>query len=219
MRTQILAKLVTKYPGLSKKFLGLIADKLANKVTDDSGIEDAIADLDNAPISIQDLASEFEKEGDRRVGDAKKLWEKNNPPKPKSKTDTDDPDDENDEEEENAPDASARPKKGDRIPKWAQGLISEVQSLRSEKQITSVKSKLKESLKDIPPTFYEEWAIPEKEEELEGFETKVKSKWEAFSKEHPQTQNKGGHQPNRSSGSTETKADAKEVETIVNSII
>lgn len=75
----IQTKLEVKYPGLSKVFLGLIASQMATKVTEESGIDAAIAELDNAPISIATLAGEFQKDGDRRVADARKEWDKKNP--------------------------------------------------------------------------------------------------------------------------------------------
>ena len=69
-KAKILAQLVKDYPGLSKHVLGLIADKLAAKVTDESEIEGAIAELENTPISIKDYADFLQKETDRRVAAA-----------------------------------------------------------------------------------------------------------------------------------------------------
>lgn len=74
-KTQILAKLVASYPGLSKHLLGLVADKLAAKVTEESQIEGAVAGLADLPISLQDYAGFLQKEGDRRVTEARTTWE------------------------------------------------------------------------------------------------------------------------------------------------
>jgi hypothetical protein len=162
-KAQILAKLVTKYPGLQKTFLGLLADKMAVKVTEESGIDEAITALDNAPISITDLAADFQKEGDRRVTAAEAVWKKKNPPaKPADKTDDDEPTD---------------PPKGDEMPSWAKGLLTEIQTLKSEKQQNTIQSQLKEKLKDVNPLVsWNDWALPNKEEDIAPFIEKVQAR-------------------------------------------
>jgi hypothetical protein len=170
MREKILAQLVTKYPGVSKQALGLIADKLAKKVTEESGIEQSITDFDNA-VSITEYAAELQREGDRRVGDAKKEWEKKKP-KPaagndKTETNTDDP-----------------PPSGDDAPAWAKTLMQQVQTLTAEKMQGSIKSKVAEKLKDkVPEKFYGKWALPSKEEDIETFVSTVEKDWTDFKQE------------------------------------
>lgn len=70
MKEKLLAELKKKFPGLSNEFLGLIADKMALKVTEDSQIEGALATLDTLPVSITDLAAHNQQEGDRRATEA-----------------------------------------------------------------------------------------------------------------------------------------------------
>jgi hypothetical protein len=80
-KAQILAELVKQYPGLDKKFLGTIADKLATKVTEEAKIEGAVSELNTGMITITDLAAEFQKEGDRRATDAVETHKKKFPVK------------------------------------------------------------------------------------------------------------------------------------------
>jgi hypothetical protein len=159
MKEKLLAKLVAKYPGLPKQFLGLFADKLATKVTEESQIDTTIESLDNLPVSITDLAAEYQKEGDRRVTD----FQKKNP----SKTEPVKPE----------PGKTDPPAPVDDTPEWAKNLMKEVQTLKAEKTQTSMKSKLSEMLKDskIPAKFYEKLPLPEKEEDLAAFAESIKT--------------------------------------------
>lgn len=171
MRNKILAELEKKFSGLSKKLLGLIADKLAKKVTEESGIEQAITDYDNA-VSITDLATDFQKEGDRRVTDAKKEWDKTNPKKPE-KTE-----EEEEEEETPTPKPKAKKKNSDEPPAWAKGLIETVTSLQKEKTEVTIKSRVAAKLKDkVPEKFYSKWALPEKEDGLDDFIKEIEDDW------------------------------------------
>lgn len=173
MREKLLAQLITKYPGVSKKFLGLWADKLAAKVTEESQIEGAINELDNLPVSIQDLATEFQKEGDNRVTVAKKEWLKN-PPKPDKPTDkTDD-----------TPPNPDQPT--DDVPAWAKSLIDsnkalaeKLQGIEAEKAQKTIKEKIAESLKasGVPEQYWSKMALPAKEDEIETFTTSVSQDW------------------------------------------
>ncbi|HEY4207988.1 MAG TPA: hypothetical protein VGM31_14290 [Puia sp.] len=72
MREKILAELNKKYLGLSKKVLGLVADKLTTTVTEESQIAGAIAGLDNLPITLTEFADILQKDGDARVTEALK---------------------------------------------------------------------------------------------------------------------------------------------------
>lgn len=176
MLNQILAKLVAKYPGLSKAFLGLVAAQLATKVTEEGGIDQAITDYDNA-APIQTLATEFQKEGDRRVNDAKKEWEKKNPPKPADPTEPPKPAD------------PAKPT--EEQPAWLKGLTSQlatlatqVATLSKEKQTSSMQSRLAEKLKDkVPAGYYKGRALPEKEEDFDAFVSEIETDWTAFKQE------------------------------------
>lgn len=165
MREKILAQLVIKFPGVSKQFLGLTADKIAKKVTEESGIDQAITDYDNA-VSISELATDFQKEADRRVGDAKKEWEKKTPPKPAPKT-------KEGEEDDDTPPA-------DKMPAWAKGLMESVTALTREKAQTTVKQKASELLKEVPAEFWNGRAIPDKEDDLQTFVESVTTDYGTF---------------------------------------
>lgn len=168
MRDKILAELVKKFPGLSKQFLGQIATQLAKKVTEESGIDQAITDYDNA-VSISDLAAEFQKEGDRRVTEAKKAFEAKKP-KAGAAADQDEPED------------PKEPKAGD-IPAWAKSLLDEVKSLRAEKTQATLKEKIDSALKDkVPARFYKGRALPEPDK-LQEFVDEVVADYTEFQKE------------------------------------
>lgn len=84
MQELILAQLVTKNAGVSKVVLGLIAKKIAEKVTEESQIEGAIADFEEkSVVSVADYAALLQSETDRRVTEAlKKAKEPDTPPNP-----------------------------------------------------------------------------------------------------------------------------------------
>lgn len=164
LKDKILAQLVTKYAGVSKKALGLIADKLAKKVTEESGIDQAITDFDNA-YPITDFAADLQREGDSRVGEAKKEWEKKTPPK-KDPPKTEDPNDD--------------PPKPDDMPAWAKGLMEQVSAIAREKNQGTIKSKAKDLLKEVPETFWGGRSLPEKDEDLQTWVDGVSKDYEAF---------------------------------------
>lgn len=162
MREKILAQLKAKFSGVSHKALGLIADKLAKKVTEESGIEQAITDFDNA-ISIKDFADDLQREGDTRVGDAKKEWEKNNP-KPPAAT---------------PPKHDDQPKP-DEVPAWAKTLTDQIASLTRERNQGTIAGKAKDLLKDVPAEFWNGRTLPEKEEDLQTFVEAVTKDYNAL---------------------------------------
>lgn len=160
MKEKILAQLKAKFSGVSQKALGLIADKLAKKVTEESGIEQAITDFDNA-VGITDFAADLQREGDSRVTEAQKEWDKKNP-KPATPPKT-----------EEIP-------KGDDIPAWAKTLTDQIATLTKEKAQTSIRSKAAEQLKDIPETFWKRAAVPETEDGLTEFVDSIKADYSSF---------------------------------------
>lgn len=96
---KILAQLVAKHSGVPKTVLGLIAKKLAEKVTEENQIEGAVNDFEtNSPVSIKDYADFLQSETDKRVTEAvKKAKSETKDPDPKdpptSKKDVTDPKD------------------------------------------------------------------------------------------------------------------------------
>jgi hypothetical protein len=168
MRDKILAQLVSKFPGVSKQALGLIADKLAKKVTEESGIDQAITDFDNA-ISITDYAADLQREADRRVGEAKKEWDKKNPgKKDPTKTEVD----------------NQEPANPDDMPAWAKQLMTQVEKLSKERHANSMQSRLAERLKDkVPPVFYKGRALPEKDEDFDNFVNEIETDYKTYQQE------------------------------------
>lgn len=174
MLKQIQAKLEAKYPGLSKVFLGLIAAQMATKVTEESGIDAAIAELDNAPISITTLAGEFQKEGDRRVTDAEKTFKAKykiqEPPTPPT---TEPP----------------KPVEGEtETDKLLKQVLQEVAALKSEKIASATTAKAVGILKEkkVPESYYQigiEGRIFKDEAEAEAYANKVVEAHTAFNQQ------------------------------------
>ena len=161
MYKQILAKLVALHPGLSKAVLGLIATQLATSVTEESGIDAAITAFDNT-LPITTFASEFQKEGDRRVAEATKP--KPADPKPEPGKDP-------------AP-------KGDDTPAWAKALMDKVDRLEKEKTQGGMTATLAERLKGkVPASYYGKRALPEKPEDLDAFVAEIEADYTAFKQE------------------------------------
>lgn len=161
MKEKILAQLVTKFPGVSKKFLGLWAEKLLPKVTEETEIQGIVDELDNLPVSITDLAAEFQKEGDRRATEAVNKKPKEDP-KPKEETKTDD----------------------DETPKWAKALFEKVERLEKEKVTQSARAKFEDKLKEkkIPLSFAKQFSI-ESEDQLDNVLAEVEKSFTEFKQE------------------------------------
>ena len=96
MYEKILAQLMAKNPGVSKVILGLIAKKIAEKVTEENQIEGAITEYEsNSPVTIAEYADLLQKEGDKRVATALKKAKEDKPtdPEPDPKDDPSKPGD------------------------------------------------------------------------------------------------------------------------------
>jgi hypothetical protein len=166
MREKILAELRKKYAGLPAHLLGLVADKLATKVTEDSQVEGAVGELENLPISLTDYAKVLQQEGDRRVTEAQKEFDKKNP---KSDPPKNDP----------VPDDA---------PAWAKALINQVseqsktiQQLQQEKVQGSLQQRLAAILaeKKIPAQLANGRTI-EKPEDLDTVVAAIESDYTAL---------------------------------------
>lgn len=165
MKEKILAELQKKFKGLPKAFLELFATKLAAKVTEDSQIEGAITELDNLPVSVQDLAAEYQREGDRRVTEARRTFDQTPP----------------------APPAPPAPAPDPNQPEWAKTFTAQfsqltqlVQGLVEDKSKTTLMLKAQTELKDVPEVFWNKRMFPIKVEDLEPFIQEVKTDWSAF---------------------------------------
>ncbi|MES2620236.1 MAG: hypothetical protein V4615_05220 [Bacteroidota bacterium] len=158
---------------MSKQFLGLIATQMATTVTDESGIEEALTTLDNAPIPIATLATEFQKEGDRRVNDAKKEFVKN-PPKPDNKTEPPTP--------ENPETPVKTEKTADEMPAWFKPFADKVDKLETEKATQTIAQKMAAhaKLKDVPEVFWKKRQQPDSEDAIDAFADEAANDWAAL---------------------------------------
>lgn len=207
-KEKILAQLATKFPGVSKKFLSIWAAKLEAKVTEESAIEGVVNELDNLPIPIPDLALEFQKEGDRRVAEAKKTA-----PTPDPK-----PGDPKPQPEPAPTPAPGDPKpNGDEPPTWAKEIMKELSVLKGEKVKSTIQAEAAKQLKDVPASYWSEWTLPENEEGLPGFVQKVTEKYNTFKQETAAAGFGAAAPPAGSSGSTKTATPDK-IKSIVDSI-
>jgi hypothetical protein len=88
---------------------------------------------------------------------------------------------EKDKPEPGTPDKPANPPAGNEMPEWFKPFAQTVQALAADKTQTSIRSKLADKLKDkVPAGFYDEWTLPEKDEDLDAFVEKVETKWKAL---------------------------------------
>ena len=192
MKQKILAKLVLKYKGLSKQLLGLIADKMVAKVTEESEIEGAIAELDDMLIPVPEYAKLLQQEGDRRVTEAKKSFQK--PTEPNEEED-DDP-----EEQDDKSKAKSKSKGGnDPIAKLTQmvhNLTTEVTTFKQKEQQQTLSQKLSAALKEkkIPEVLMKGRVI-EKEEDLETIIAEIEADHTALKQELNNEVLAGGGRP------------------------
>lgn len=103
MKYKILAKLQKKFSGVPKNLLGLIADNMAKKVTEESEIDDAITALDDLPLPIEAFAKHLQSEGDRRFAEGRK--------QSKTKKEDDDEGEDDDDGEEGDDEEKSKPGK------------------------------------------------------------------------------------------------------------
>lgn len=169
-KARLKAKTKAAGANLSQKRIDAFADRLHKKNPDvkDDAEHDTLIDALDELVVFADVA----KEDDRvRTLEAKAS-------KQQGGTD-DEPGDDSDK-------SKGKRKTGDDdMPAWAKSLVDEVKTLRAEKTQGTIKSKLAEKLKDkVPAGFYDEWALPEKEDDLDSFAEKVEKKWSDLKQEN-----------------------------------
>jgi len=166
-KDKILAQLKVKYPGASIKFLGLTADKLAAKVTEESAIEGAIAELENQTIPFSELVQEYQREGDRRATEALKTKTKE-----KSASDGGNESQQADTTNTTSSDPNAA------LLAAINGLKEEMASIKKGQVQNSLKEKLIVKLKDekkIPEAIAKKIVAKMEVESEEGLETAVET--------------------------------------------
>lgn len=224
-------KAKTKAAGvnLSQKRIDAYADRLHKKNPDvkEEAEHDTLIDALDELVSFADTA----KQDDQfRTNEAKikELTAK----KPDPKTDEDSDDEEDEEEDDETPKGKKKAKQekdksAGRMPKWAKALLDEVHGLKAEKSKATIKTMIAAKLKGddetpkIPEDFYDEWTLPEKEEDIEGFVARVEAKWtkvNPVSKDAETKPSTNGHKPTRS-GKTTEKVSEKEVDDVMDMIL
>lgn len=200
MKEKILAELVKKYPGLSKLFLGFFADKMATKITEESAIEGAVAELDKLPVSIADMAAEYQKEGDRRATDAEKKF--------KAKKDKDGEEkekEESKEKEEGGDDPIAK------LTKMVASLTTELTNYKKEGTQKSYSQKLAEKLAEKKiPAMLAKGRVVESDEELDTILAEIEADHTAYKQGLINDELKGGKAPagGVTTDATKTKVEA-----------
>lgn len=160
MYEKILAQLVSKNAGVSKVVLGLIAKKLAEKVTEESQIEGAISEYEtNSPVSIKDYADLLQSETDKRVTEA--LKKKVEPPVPPAPPKDDEPND-----------VSAQVAKA--IAEALKPFQSMASTLQNGQRIATLKAQLK--AKGVDESWAEDVAFGEDYDEAATVE-RLETKW------------------------------------------
>lgn len=178
MWEKILAQLISKNQGVSKAVLTMIAKKLAEKVTEDSQIEGAISDYEaNSTLTIKELADFVQKEGDTRVGDAKKKWDQENK-KPEVKDDQPSADKKDDNPEE--------------MPKWARDLQQTVTALGQQFTVSKTNSTMEDLVakakeKGIPEVYVRKTIIGE-DFNLENTLSELATEWAGIQQANINTQ-------------------------------
>ena len=204
MKPNYLVRFKAKYPAVNfsqKRMDALSAALDGMNLTDDASIDTALDALNGSFFSFADIAKQDDIERDLQ-GKLKKAA----PPKKEEKIDPPvDP-----------------PPPADDTPAWAKALMQEVQTLKAEKTQNTIKEKATGLLKDkVPVSYWEEFAIPEKEEDLPGFAERVTTKFNAFVQEQTDKGLSGMGQPRSAAGGPagEKKATPDQVKAVVDNIM
>jgi len=173
---------------LSNARIDAIAAKLSKKFPDlkeETDIDEKLKDLDEVQ-SFKEIQQFDDYQRGKAAKEKKDKEDAEKKAKEQSGTGDDDDDDDNDDDEGEKP---AAKKTKDRTPKWAKGLIEsnklladKLAAIEKEKSEKTIKEKISahEKLKDIPADFYDEWRLPEKDEEIDAFADKVETKYSVF---------------------------------------
>lgn len=162
MKEKILLAIKAKYPAvnLSKRRLDVIAAILEKKVGTDETLIDAKIDEFNDYSPLADIAKQDDKMRD--------LESKVKTPATTPKKDED---------------QGTETPITDDTPAWAKAIIesnkklsADLTVLQTEKAQGTIKSKATELLKDVPVSFWDGWAIPDKIDDLPAFVEKVQTK-------------------------------------------
>jgi hypothetical protein len=198
MKDAIIAAIKAKYPtiNLSKSRLNALATRIEGKVAgDEAKIDETIATYEDY---ITDIA---------KADDAIRTLEAKAKEKPEPKKE--DPD----------PKPEETPK--DDIAAMLRSLTEKVTALTTEKQQTTIKSKVAEKLKEVPPIVWSKRAFPDKEEDIDAFVTEVTGEYAEYEKSSNNTQLGflGKPKSGGGSGGSEKKASQAEIDALVGNLL
>jgi superfamily I DNA and/or RNA helicase len=172
-KARLKAKAKAAGANLSQKRIDAIADRLHKKFPDLTEEADHEAKLEDYydDDTLKDIAKDDDK---LRTIEAIK-------PKPQPQPSNDN---------------NPQPQPQEEMPAWAKDLLTEVKTLKQEKQQQSIQQKLgqHEKLKDINKTFWSKRALPTKDEDIDAFVEEVTTDHAAFLQESGYG-NIGEHKP------------------------
>ncbi|MBU7577205.1 MAG: hypothetical protein KAF40_04010 [Flavihumibacter sp.] len=167
-KANILAQLQAKYPGVAKAILELVADKLAQTVTEETAIEGAISELEKAPIGIKEYGDLLQREGDRRVTEAQKKFksEKSDDPNPPN------------------PGADPKDKGDDSLKKMLEQLTAKIDGLEKRSAQQSLSEQLNKRLTDKKiPLQLAKGRLIESPDQLDTIEQEIEADYAAMKQE------------------------------------
>lgn len=176
MKEKILEQLMKKYSGVAtKKFLSDLADRMSKKITQESEIEPAIQELENAPVTINDLQSE----GDRRATELQQkidlLTNKLNELEKSGgsgKGDQSGNGDANGGSTEKKPGGSTEV---DELQKKIELLMARLDKMESGKKISTIREQLDKKLNGkVPKAHYKNWQITD-DSDVDKLATEIES--------------------------------------------
>lgn len=213
MKSKILAELVKKFPGLSKEFLGFIASKLEAKVTEDSQIEGAITELDKV-LPIKDQVDFLQREGDRRVSEAKKKFEDDQKKKEEEEQTEE-------EEEEKEPAEKKKKKKPETISKEdLTKLEARIAAFEKKEAETKLSDLVKNSLSEKKiPLRYLRGRTLESEDKLPDMLTEIEKEYNEDKQALINEGYSGARPPLGGNGGTSKTASKEEIDSVVKEIM
>lgn len=194
------SRLKAKYSGvnLSQKRIDAIADRLHKKFPDIKEEADHDAKIDD--YYDEETVKDMAKEDDRiRTLEAKSKEKKDEPAK----------------QEEPKTDPAKNDPKANEMPEWFKPFAEKITKQEQEEKDKSLKTKLKEKLKDVPEELWSKRTLPQNEDTIDGF---VKEATEDYQKI---VQSTGGtFTPGKSSGKANGKqASEKEINNLVDNVM
>jgi hypothetical protein len=225
MKYKILAKLQKKFSGLPKNLLGLVAENMAKKVTEESEIDDAITALDDLPIPIEAFAKHLQKEGDRRYAEGRT---KAKQPKDKEDDDIDDDDVDDDDDHQDEPPVKKPSGKGKdhqggkdkggnsefaKLTKLVSTLAESVANMQKKGSQKTIAEQIaaRATEKGIPAILLKGRTV-EKEEEIDSLMEELETDYESYKQE---LSNQGWAQTSKPAGggtSQQSKGDKEKVD-------